>query len=213
MTRQSEMARPSDVYAKIDLLRAAEQVFLEHGLDKARVEDITARAGRSKGSFYLHFQSKEDAFRQIVEAFLARLASIMECPVDLEADFETIVTRWHEKDLEWVEYFWQNRDVAKLLLQGGSSAQFAYMVDAFAERAQANCKTLIELGVARGYYRADLDPEIASVMIAGAYDRLVRQLVELQKKPDLGHWLETAQDLILHGLAAAPERARRRPRS
>jgi AcrR family transcriptional regulator len=207
------MARPSDVYAKVDLLRAAEQVFLEHGLEKARVEDITARAGKSKGSFYLHFQSKEDAFRQIVEAFLARLAAIMESPVDVECDFEAIVTRWHEKDLEWVEYFWQNRAVAKLLLHGGNSQQFVYLVDAFANHARANCMQLVQLGIERGYYRADIDPAVASLMIAGAYERLIRELIDMPKKPDLPRMLETAQDLLLRGLAATPERARRRPRS
>ncbi len=207
------MARPSDVHAKIDLLRAAEQAFVEHGLEKARVEDITAKAGRSKGSFYLHFQSKEDAFRQIVEGFLARLAAMVEYPVDLDADFETIITSWHEKDLELFEFFWQNRAVAQLLLHGGSSAQFRYMVDEFAERARTNCRMLVELGQARGYYRQDLDLDVTSLAIAGAYDRVVRELVAQPKKPDLSRWLETVQDLLLRGLAANPERARRRPRS
>ncbi|MGZ3427448.1 MAG: TetR family transcriptional regulator, partial [Polyangia bacterium] len=61
------MARPPDPNAKIDLLRAAEAVFAERGLDHAKVGEITERAGHSKGSFYLHFENKEDAFRQIVE--------------------------------------------------------------------------------------------------------------------------------------------------
>ena len=43
------MPRAPDPNAKLDLLRAAEAVFVEHGLDRARVEDITHRAGRSKG--------------------------------------------------------------------------------------------------------------------------------------------------------------------
>ena len=69
------MPRPADRRAKIELLRAAEAVFVEHGLSAAKVEDITARAGVSKGAFYLHFESKEDCFRQIVEGFVAKLAT------------------------------------------------------------------------------------------------------------------------------------------
>src|SRR5215210_765850 len=72
------MPRPADRRAKIDLLRAAEAAFTEHGLAAAKVEDITARAGVSKGAFYLHFESKEDCFRQIIEGFLARLAACIE---------------------------------------------------------------------------------------------------------------------------------------
>ena len=76
------MPRPADPNAKIDLLRAAEAVFVERGLDNAKVEEITERAGHSKGSFYLHFDSKEDAFRQIVESTLARLATCLDAGAD-----------------------------------------------------------------------------------------------------------------------------------
>ena len=72
------MSRPADRRAKIELLRAAEAVFVEHGLGASKVEDITARASVSKGAFYLHFESKEDCFRQIVEGFVAKLASCLD---------------------------------------------------------------------------------------------------------------------------------------
>ncbi len=64
--------------AKIELLRAAESVFAEHGLAASKVEHITARAGVSKGAFYLHFESKDDCWRQIIEGFVAKLANCLE---------------------------------------------------------------------------------------------------------------------------------------
>src|SRR6188472_1728918 len=79
-------ARPADPNAKVALLRAAEAEFVERGLDRARVEDITARAGRSKGAFYLHFTSKEDVFRQIVDHFLSRMSDCIEGEPPLPAD-------------------------------------------------------------------------------------------------------------------------------
>jgi AcrR family transcriptional regulator len=104
------MSRPGDPNAKIDLLRAAEAVFIAHGLEKARVEDITALAGRSKGSFYLHFETKEDVFRQIVETLLARLATCIDepppesggGPVDLAA----LLERSLQRDVEVFEFLW-----------------------------------------------------------------------------------------------------------
>ena len=71
------MSRTPDLTVKIQLLRASEQVFAARGLALAKVEEITRRAGTSKGAFYLHFASKEEAFRQVVESFLARLASLL----------------------------------------------------------------------------------------------------------------------------------------
>src|SRR3954466_1643678 len=113
------MPRPADRRAKIELLRAAEAVFVERGLSAAKVEDITARAGVSKGAFYLHFESKDDCFRQIVEGFVAKLATCLDdAPPPTGADPQTPggmgrlveqLARWHAHDLSIFEFCWQNR--------------------------------------------------------------------------------------------------------
>ena len=200
------MGRPNDPNAKIDLLRAAEAVFVERGLEKARVEEITARAGRSKGSFYLHFASKEEAFRQIVETTLARLAGFIDQmdPVfapdtrDLAAMLET----WFELEVELFEFLWQNRGVMRLLLHGGGSANFGYLIDSFAERARERTRDWLRISVERGHYREDLDVEVASLVISGAYDRIARALVRAEKKPDIRAWIRGAQRVLLMGVCA-----------
>src|ERR1700679_4273626 len=104
------MSRPADRRTKIELLRAAEGVFVEHGLGAAKVEDITARAGVSKGAFYLHFESKEDCFRQIVEGFVAKLATCVgdpqpSSPRALEAaHLAEIIAIWHAHDVDVFEF-------------------------------------------------------------------------------------------------------------
>ncbi|MBQ6734501.1 MAG: TetR/AcrR family transcriptional regulator [Lachnospiraceae bacterium] len=51
------------------LLKTAYEMFSEYGYDSVTVEDITTRAGVSKGTFYSHFSAKEavltDHFRQV----------------------------------------------------------------------------------------------------------------------------------------------------
>lgn len=200
------MARPVDPNAKIDLLRAAEAVFVEHGLERARVEEITARAGRSKGSFYLHFASKEEAFRQIVETTIARMASFLDqfdpdcCGAD--APLTAIMETWFEREVDLFEFLWQNRGVMRLLMQGGGSAQFGYLVDAFAERSRERTKEWLKVAIERGHYRADLDIEVASLVISGAYDRTARALVRLERKPDIRAWVRGVQRVLLTGVLA-----------
>lgn len=207
------MARPADPHTKIELLRAAEAVFVEHGLDLARVEDITARARRSKGSFYLHFASKEDAFRQIVETMLARLADYVEQdpPVLPERPDATALERffdyWLDKDVAVFEFLWHNRAVARLLFEGGKSASFGYLIDEFAERARARTREVLAVGARQGIFRPDLDVELGSLIISGAYDRIARQLVRLQERPDLRRWLAELQRALLTGLASTEARA------
>lgn len=55
------------------LLDTAFELFTEHGFDNVTVEDITNRAGVSKGTFYSHFTAKESVlvyyFRQVDELY------------------------------------------------------------------------------------------------------------------------------------------------
>jgi AcrR family transcriptional regulator len=199
------MSRPPDPHAKIDLLRAAEAVFLEHGLDRARVEDITARAGRSKGAFYLHFESKEEAFRQIVESFLARLHGCVEAFTEAfegapVSDVRQFLTQCREGDVQIFEFLWQNRGVVRLILEGGGSSKFGYLIDEFAERSRQNTKRLLRWGVRQGLYRDDLDVEVASLVISGAYDRVARDLVHRERKPNLEQLLGELQRVLFGGI-------------
>src|SRR5579885_2290339 len=52
------------------ILAAALDVFGEHGLANARLEDIAKRAGLSKGTIYLYFPNKEELFREMVRQLI-----------------------------------------------------------------------------------------------------------------------------------------------
>src|SRR5262245_38032153 len=134
------MARPGDPNAKIKLLAAAEAVFVARGLDAAKVEEITARARLAKGSFYLHFESKEDAFRQLVATMVARLASQLEAlPEDGCAtpgvQVSEYLDQWVKQDAEIFEFIWQNRGLVGLLFQGGHCSAYRHLVDQFCDGA------------------------------------------------------------------------------
>lgn len=52
------------------LLQAAAQIFAQEGFEAARLEDIAARAGYTRGAFYAHFGSKEDIFFALLEHWI-----------------------------------------------------------------------------------------------------------------------------------------------
>lgn len=49
------------------LLKSAQRIFARDGFEAARIEDIAAEAGHSRGAFYAHFAQKEDLFFALVE--------------------------------------------------------------------------------------------------------------------------------------------------
>jgi AcrR family transcriptional regulator len=49
------------------LLEAARRIFVRDGFEAARLEDIAAEAGHTRGAFYANFQSKEELFFALLE--------------------------------------------------------------------------------------------------------------------------------------------------
>ena len=202
------MPRPSDPHARARLLDAARVVFSERGLDRAKVEDITTRAQLSKGAFYLHFESKEEAFRELLAGLVSHLERMLDETSDQQlatgpgdASFAAYLDACHVKNVEIYEFVWENRALMAMVLEGGGSASYGHLIEDFAERAQRQTAALIQHGVDIGLYRTDLDVEAAAAFIAGGYDRLARQLVRQQKKPDLESMLHEVQWLFLGGIA------------
>jgi AcrR family transcriptional regulator len=54
------------------LVRSARAIFARDGFQHARIEDIAARAGKTRGAFYANFKDKEDVFFEIFEEELDR---------------------------------------------------------------------------------------------------------------------------------------------
>ena len=54
---------------RLALLEAALEEFYQRGFSAARMDDVAARAGVSKGTLYLYFKSKDELFKAIVDTF------------------------------------------------------------------------------------------------------------------------------------------------
>jgi AcrR family transcriptional regulator len=198
------MPRPSDPHAKSRLLEAAERVFSEKGLDRAKVEDITTQAGLSKGAFYLHFESKGDAFKELLSEVLSHLQARMSAGKaaglpSLGQNLEQSLEASLASDLEMFEFIWKNRALMRITLEGGRSADYQHLIEHFASNAQSDMEALLRQGIASGAYRQDLDVEVAAAFIAGGYDRFARQLVRETKKPDLRKRLRELRWLVIAG--------------
>ncbi|MFD0343930.1 TetR family transcriptional regulator [Streptomyces sp. NPDC127117] len=102
------------------LAQAAFQLFLERGFERTTVDDIVARAGVGRRSFFRYFPSKEDAVfpdheRCLADmtAFLARAGDAD--PVDAVSDAARLVLRMYSADPEFsVQRYRLTREVPGL---------------------------------------------------------------------------------------------------
>ena len=69
---------------KSQILEAAIKVFSRMGLDQARMDDIVAESGLSKGALYWYFKSKDEITAAILDSLFTR--EMTELQGLLEAD-------------------------------------------------------------------------------------------------------------------------------
>jgi len=200
------MPRPSDPFARPRLLAAAEAVFLEKGLDRAKVEDITQRAALSKGAFYLHFKSKEAAFREVLSTALAAIGESLDRMTEsrdrwASMSSEELIAFWFSHDLALFEYLWERRALMRLVLQGGGSPDYAHLTELFVARAETVVGLFVEHGIEHGYFHSLFDTGHAATFMAGGWDRVARHIILEDEEPDLSRWIAQAQHFCLRSLS------------
>jgi AcrR family transcriptional regulator len=224
------MARPADPNARASLIAAARAEFARKGIRGARIEDITAACGLSKGAFYLHFTSKEALFGELVSGFtegmaaasgerLARMERFLAehgfpTPGDVatrSARYRQLVALETELDLEVLERMWAYRDVLDVLIRGSQGTAFESlvwtMVDAEVARVAEDYRRLTG-GCAEPPQTTD--PELFGLQIVGTYLLLAQRMGRAETKPDLAAWAGALQRMFREGAmprAAGPEAA------
>ncbi|MGE0741782.1 MAG: TetR/AcrR family transcriptional regulator [Hyphomonadaceae bacterium] len=125
------------------ILKAARRAFAEDSYVAASVEDIAVRAGVSRATFYLHYQSKEAVLRALLEEDVARQFALFDLfPSDgkrSRASIEAWIRRYLDGfrrrrdsvrlfnlvmalDPTYVAYFDQKRDEFAAVLAGSVAA-------------------------------------------------------------------------------------------
>ena len=60
------------------ILTAGERIFSTQGYLSSSVADVIASAKVARGTFYLHFESKEALFQELVDRFIERVRSVVQ---------------------------------------------------------------------------------------------------------------------------------------
>ena len=212
------MPRHADPNAKEALVAAARAEFARGGLRGARIEDITAACGLSKGAFYLHFESKEALFGELVQLFQARMSA---CATDRTESFrkfaeehgpvgprdvqertpryQQLVALDVRLDEAALEAMWEYRDVLGVLVRGSQGTPFEgarwELVDVEVNRVR---KSFEDLQCQRTC-RTDIPGELFGSLIVGTYLLLGIRMTRMYDKPDLAAWAAQLHTLINEG--------------
>jgi AcrR family transcriptional regulator len=215
------MPRPARPGAHDDLLEAARAEFARRGLDRARVEDIARRARISKGAFYLHFRTKQDAFAELLQRFLGALEEHARRRHDAEERFAREhgggapdLARFLEfecaLDKELLDVLWRNRHMIAAL-DGAAGKLYARLVGDFRRRMRSLIANRILDKQRAGRLRPDVDPEVIGDIVVGTYEDFARRMADMTERPDLAAWVRSFLVVLYEGILERPSPRRARP--
>jgi AcrR family transcriptional regulator len=149
-----------------EILEAALAVFAEQGLAGARVEDIAAQAGVSKGTLYLYFPSKDEVFREALRLKTRRILeglTVASTPGDPAERLARLVDAYwaYLRQPSFMRYY-------RLLL--AELDQFPELMRFYSEEVSGRIHELvagiIREGVAKGTFKNE-PPEVVARMLIG----------------------------------------------
>jgi AcrR family transcriptional regulator len=190
-----------------EILTAALEVFADQGLAGARVSDIAARAGVSKGTLYLYFSGKDELFREAIRTRVARLLANLSSAAP-PGEPEERLTRFMRalwSDLQRPRFDKLHRLVQAELLQFPELARF--YAEEISGKVTALIAEIIEEGVESGAFR-EIEPRVAARMVVGL---LVQHAVWAHRREIYPHVQGRSEgelvaeigDFVFHALAAS----------
>ena len=181
------------------ILRAAVDVFAEHGYFNAKVAQIAKAAGVADGTIYLYFDGKEDVlitiFREYTRGYLHSLEQ-RTANINRAEDRLRTAVRHHLETL--------GRDRALAVVAQVELRHSLKFLSLFSQQEIADylnvIRKVVEHGQEEGTFRRNVHPQLAAKAIFGVLDEMVTSWMLSEKDYDLAATSEQVADLILTGL-------------
>lgn len=192
-------ARPDEI------LNAALEEFTAKGFDAARMEDIAKTAGLSKAGVYLYFESKEALLKALIEAKVSPIAqqagAIAAAGAADPLGALRLITQMAATHFADLAVF----AVPRLVV--GLSGRFPEIAEYYrvhvAEVARDALERMIQAGVDRGLFRADINVKVIARAFMGPLLFEALWMHVLQGKASLDDpaaLVESHLKLLLEGL-------------
>lgn len=198
-----------------ELLDAALDLFVEKGFAATRAEEVAARAGVSKGTLFLYFQSKEELLKAVVRENISGRFK------EWNDEFERFEGTTAEMLAYCMTVWWERvgatraSGITKLMMsEAGNFPEItAFYQQEVILPGQALIRRIMQRGIDRGEFRPmDLDYAIYSVVAPMIFLILAKHSAGTCADPSLPgnatKYIATQVDTILHGICVVPATAK-----
>lgn len=188
-----------------EILNAALEVFVAKGFDGARMDDVAAAAGLSKGSIYLYFDSKVAMLKALIAREVEPIARRAEA-VALAGTANPIATL-QQLAAFVAERLLEPRTFAVPRLVISVAARFPEIADYYrkevVDRGRGAIRSLIGAGIAQGTFRAvDLDVAVRAIVGPILFVALYRHVLNGPRPSSINQVVERQLEFALRALEA-----------
>jgi len=206
--QRRKQARPAE------LLAAALEVFADKGFAAARMDDIARRAGVSKGTVFLYYESKQALFRAVVEDAVVPHIAAGEALVEASTEDPAVLLR------SLLLRYWEVLSDPRLeglprliMAEAGNFPELAsFYFDNVIVRARTLFISVLERGIQLGVFRPCDSAlmcrlAVAPLMFECMWRRLLPPSDPLCVAPDV--YMQTHLDMFLGNLLLKPDGERK----
>ena len=183
----------------VNIIKVSGEMFFRLGIRSVSIDDICRELGMSKKTFYVYFESKDELIEQLLLANIEYMSGKMEELLSF-GDFRQLVKAF----LKCQEA--ERNDVRKVPqlvydLKKYYPRQFAEFQKQCFETQKNYIMRYLELGLAQGLVRANLNIELTAVLFAKIHSDAIRDAELIEAHNHNMHQLaHTAMDIFVRGV-------------
>lgn len=203
-TKRTRMA-PEE--RKEEIMRCAAEVFAEKGYRLSSINDIIERTGIARGTFYLYFPSKREAFLELIQSYFEDIARILwdnhtklDETLKRKGDF---LAAWRENIISILDYHARNPHLSSIIYREalGRDEDFSERVDELSQLARRiYLEEFRMLGERRLIRPCDVEL-VTSTVIGGTVYAIMEYLMDKRSKVDVPALAEKILDYHVRALA------------
>lgn len=189
------------------ILKAALPFFAKYGYKKTTLEDVAQALDMSNTNLYSYFRSKRDLYQCCVDYAIDQWQEyVRQQTSEIEEPKAKLVMAWRSA----VGYIVGNEQMMALLKNDPTIFPMFPNVDPIEEYndwAVQYVKEILEEGIEKGVFRANINIDIAATMLFGWYKYLIVSAVEMEELDSalIAETISTLSTILFDGLLVVPE--------
>ena len=173
--KMREITRMNPERRKQQILDSAKKLFASNGYYQTQISDIQKASGVARGTIYHYFQNKDDIFVTILDNLFMEWKRALSSNPDTDSEeYKSGIKFFKYKIKSSFKFFADDSDYCNILLKIGLGLgeNFDILIRRFDNQIVELAKNYLIVGIKMNRIKPDIDVELVSNLIGGAFMRM-----------------------------------------